>query len=64
MLSPTHMHEGQLHWTYTVNKVIHLDHSCAGDSSGDLAVQITMCTQMAFGKICTLLQSLLGVVIP
>lgn len=64
MLSPIHMHGGQLHWTYMVNKVIPLDHSCAGDSSVDLAVQITMCTQMTFGKLCTLFQSLLGMVMP
>lgn len=64
MLSPTQMHKGQLHWTYMVKKVMHLDDSSAGDSSGDIAVQITMCTQMAFGKLCTLLQGLLGVVMP
>lgn len=41
-----------------------LDHICAGDCSVDLAFQITMCTQMAFGKLCTLLQGLLGMVMP
>lgn len=39
---------------YVVNKVIHLDHSCAGGSAVELAVEMTRSAWMASSKLCTL----------